>query len=144
VTDRIPSDHDAVESHRAHLDGIGRTRRLQLPLPSALSCSVDDVVSVSFDGGVHYAQITRTLDGDPAIRGAFPDRQLARTGDADNEFRAWLQAVGLSPGDPIVVDVLTDGHDYGLRLPGDRVVYEPPGEPDSSLAAIARGLDPAE
>ncbi|MFC7057968.1 DUF7112 family protein [Halovenus salina] len=38
-------------------------------------------------------------------------------------------------------DVLRTGYAYGLRRPGERVVYSPPEQPDSSLTDIARDLD---
>lgn len=141
VTERIASDHDTVESHRVHLAEVGYTGRLQLPLPERLTCAVDDVVSVCFDGSSYYSQVSTTLDGEPALRGSFADRELARTRDGENELAAWLEDMGVSDGDPLLLDVLTPGYAYGLRRPGERVVYGPPEQPDSSLTAIARSLD---
>jgi len=141
VTERVPSDHDAVESHRVHLDSVGRTSRVQLPLPDDLDSAVDDVVCLCFDGSVFYAQVETTLDGQPAIRRAATDQQLARSGDGEDTLGAWLSDAGLSGGDPLLLDVLTPGWAYGLRLPGERVVYSPPARPDDSLASIARDLD---
>ena len=141
MTERVSSDHDAVESHRVHLDPVGRTSRVQLPLPEDLDPAVDDVVCLCFDGSVFYAQVETTLDGQPAIRRAAADQQLARTGDCEDALAAWLSDAGLSSGDPLLLDVLTPGWAYGLRLPGERVVYSPPEQPDDSLASIARDLD---
>jgi hypothetical protein len=141
VTERVPSDHDAVESHRVHLSTVGRTSRFQLSLPEELSCESGDVVSLSLAGDQAYAEVETTLDGEPAIRGAFPDRNLARNRDGRDEFDAWLRDAGASAGDPLVLDVLTTGYAYGLRLPGDRVVYAAPEQPDSSLQSIAKSLD---
>jgi len=141
ASDRVPSDHGTVESHRVHLASVGRTGRLQLPLPGELSCAVDEVVGVCFDGSPHFARIGTTLDSQPALQDAYADRELARTRGGEDELGAWLEAAELSADDPLVLDVLTPGYAYGVRLPGERVVYGPPEQPDSSLTAIARSLD---
>lgn len=141
VTERIPSDHDTVESHCVHLAEVGHTGRLQLPLPEELTCAVDDVVGVCFGGSSYFAQVSTTLDGRPTLRDSFADRELARTGDGEDKLAAWLDEAGLSDGDPVLLDVLTPGYAYGLRQPGERVVYGPPEQPDASLTAIARSLD---
>lgn len=141
MPDHIPSDHATVESHRVHLSQIGRTGRLQLPLPESLSCDVGEFVRLSFDGRNYHAKVTRSLDGAHAITGAFPTRQLARTEEGTDELARWLDDIGAERGDPLVFDVLTAGYAYGLREPGERVVYSPPDSPDSSLADIARDID---
>jgi len=141
VTERVPSDHKAVESHRVHLSTVGRTSRFQLSLPEELSCESGDIVSLSLAGDQAYAEVETTLEGDPAIRGAFADRNLAKTRTGDDEFDAWLQGTDATAGDPLVLDVLTAGYAYGLRLPGDRVVYTAPEKPESSLQSIAQNLD---
>ncbi|SDJ20693.1 hypothetical protein SAMN05216226_101132 [Halovenus aranensis] len=139
--DRVPSDHETVVSHRVHLSTVGRTRRKQLVLPDSLDCTLDDVVSLSLEGDQVWTQLTASLDGEATIQGAFGTRQLARTGDGDDELRAWLADHDLQDGDALVFDVLRTGYAYGLRRPGERIVYSPPEQPDSSLADIARDLD---
>lgn len=141
MTERVSSDHDTVESHRVHLSTVGRTSRFQLPLPDELSCETGDVVSLSLAGDQAYAEVETTLDGDPAVRGAFADRNLARSRNGEDEFDGWLQGTDATAGDPLVLDVLTPGYAYGLRFPGDRVVYVAPEKPDSSLQSIAQDLD---
>jgi len=140
VTDRIPSDHDAIDSHRVHLSTVGRTRRLQVVLPSAIECTVGDVVFVSLEGDGRYAQVTAGLDGESTLQNAFPTRQLARTQSGDDKLRAWLDDASLADGDPLILDVLRTGYAYGLRRPGERVVYSPPEPPDSGLQDIAESL----
>lgn len=141
MTDRIVSDHDTVESHRVHLSQVGGTRRLQIPLPAELSLAVADVISVSFDQESCHARVDRTLEGNRALRRAVRTRQQARTGDGTDLLAEWLDTAGLGGGDPLLLDVLTEGYAYGLRQPGARVVYQPPDRPDASLADIARNLD---
>jgi hypothetical protein len=144
VSDRIPSDHDAVSTERVHLSAVGRTSRLQVPLPESVSCRPDDRICLAVDGTNLFAQVERTLDGEPAVRGAFETRRLARTSDGTDRLGAWLDSAGFEDGDPLCLDVLTEGYAYGLRAPGARVVYSPPPEPDRSLDSIAQNLTERE
>ena len=141
MPDRIPSNHATVENHRVHLSQVGRAGGLELPLPESLACEVGDFVRLSVDGGNYHAAVTRSLDGTRVVTGAFPTRQLARTEAGTDELNRWLEDIGAERGDPLVLDVLTAGYAYGLREPGERVVYSAPDSPDSSLADIARNLD---
>lgn len=139
MPERVPSDHETVETSRVHLAQIGRTRRLQVELPDTIECAVDDLVSLSLEADTCHAQVTASLDGTPTIRGAFPTRQLARSDDVESDkLSPYLDAHGLEAGDPLALDVLRNGYAYGLRRPGERVVYEPPEPPNSTLADIAR------
>lgn len=143
MTDRVSSDHDSVSSHRVHLTQVGRTRRRQIELPDELTCAVDDVVWCSLEGTPAHAQVVSTLGGPNAIQHAFANQQLARTRtEGTDRFDEYLDAQDLAVGDPLVLDVLREGFAYGLRRPGQRVVYEPPEPPDETLADIARNLDP--
>ena len=141
MADAIPSDHDAVDSFRVELAGVGRTGRAQLPLPAEATCAVGDIVELTVGGESSYAEVDSTLDGEPAIRGAFANRRLARTEAGEDRLRTWLDDQGYGPGSTLVFDIVTEGYGYGLRAPGNRVVYEASEPPDSSLADIARSLD---
>ncbi|PSP15262.1 hypothetical protein BRC62_07850 [Halobacteriales archaeon QH_10_67_13] len=139
--DRLVSDHDTVTSHRVSLERVGWTDRPQLPLPGELGVEIGDGISLSLAGRRAHARVERTLEGEPALRGAFRTRRLARVEAPEAELLAeWLSETGLGPGDPIVLDILIEGYAYGLRPPGERVVYSPPEPPDSSLAEIADEL----
>lgn len=139
MTERVASDHDTVESHRVHV--VCRTGRFELPLPDALSCESGEVVSLSLAGETAYAQIETTLDGEPVVRGAFPNRTLAKERDGENQLDSWIRETGTADGEPVLLDVLTAGYAYGVRQPGDRVIYAVPAEPDSSLQSIAENLE---
>jgi len=142
VTERVPSDHDAVPTHRTHVATVGPTRRPRVPLPDAVGADPGDVVRVSLEGDSCHARVEESLEGDRDLRGAFANARLARTeGEGENRLRAWLGAAGVSAGDPLLVDVVTPGFAYGLRRPGERVVYAAADPPRSSLADIARDLD---
>ena len=92
---------------------------------------------VSLAGVEAHAQVTADLRGEPGLEGASPDPQLARTGDGENRLVAWVDRHGLSAGDPLLVDVVTPGYQYGLRRPGERVVYDAVEAPDDGLSDIA-------
>lgn len=136
----VPSDHPTVDSHRVSVGQVGRTGRPELVLPDELGVESGDVLYLSLDGEGAYAEVTATLDGDRAIRGAFANRRLARADEGADRLDAWLDERDLETGETVVLDVLTAGFAYGLREPGARVVYSPPDPPDSSLADIASSL----
>ena len=142
MSDRVPSDSDAVETHRTHVETVGRTARPRVPVPDAIDLAVGDVIRLSLEGDTYHTQIAEALDGTPDIRGAFANPRLARTPtEGEDHLRPWTEAVGLGPGDPVLVDVVTPGFKLGLRRPGERIVYEATDAPSGSLADIARDLD---
>lgn len=141
MTDRLPSDHPVVDSHRVELDPVGSTGRPQLVLPAKLSCEPGDPVRLSIGGTQTHAEVISTLRGDSAIRGGYANRRLARRENGRNLLADWFDEGDHGPGSTLVLDVLTEGYAYGLREPGERVVYEPVEQPDSSLADIAESLD---
>lgn len=140
MSDRIPSDHASVNSYRLNLSTIGRSGRLQLLLPDEIGLRPGDLISLSLGGDQYFSYIASTLDGLPAIRGAYPNRKLARDQEGHNSLQSWLAAADFGAGDAIVFDELRRGYAYGLREPGDRVIYEPPPPPDSSLVEIAESF----
>ncbi|MFC7186285.1 DUF7112 family protein [Halorubrum yunnanense] len=151
---RVPSDGEGVASIRVSLARSGGTRRPCVRIPddeladrvesgSCGSLAVDpgDVIRVAIEREEHYAPVTADGSG-RLIRGAFGNRRLAREpGEGENRLVAWLEANGREPGDSVVLDVVVPGELYGLRIPGERVVYEATRGPRSSLSDIARDLD---
>jgi hypothetical protein len=143
VSDRLPSDHEAVTSYRVHVEQLGRTGRPRVPLPEGLDAAPGDVVRLSLEGDAHHAAIREDVSGEADIRGAYANARLARAGeegDGENAFRAWVTDAGLSVGDVLLLDVVTPGYAYGLRRPGERVIYDAVDPPDGGLADIARDL----
>lgn len=141
MSDRIPSDHASVRSDRLNLSTIGGSSRLQLLLPEDTDLAAGDLISLSLGGKQYFSYIASTLDGMPAIRGAYPNRKLARQQEGRNSLQSWLAAADFRAGDAVVLDELRSGYAYGLREPGDRVIYEPPPAPDTSLAEIAESFE---
>jgi hypothetical protein len=152
---RVPSDGEDVPSVRVSLARSGGTRRPCVRLPDddaldgrvesgfcdALGVSAGDIVRVALDGDEHYARVVGDSSG-RLLRGAFDNRRLAReAGEGANRLVDWLDANGREPGDSVVLDVVVPGELYGLRIPGERTVYDANRGPRSSLADIARDVE---
>jgi len=141
MSERVPSDHDAVDTHRVSLEAVGRTGRPRVVLPDELALSDGDVVSLALDGDGYEARVDTSIEGDVVITHAADNRRLARERGGENRLAEWVEASDVSVGGSAHLDVVTDGHQYGLRTPGRRVVYTATDAPDSSLADIASDLD---
>lgn len=145
MTGRIPSDHDTIESHRVRLATVGRTGRPEVELPEAVGEDLDedDVVRLFVDGDEYHARVERDLGGAAVFRGAYANARLAReAGDgATDELAAWRDDQGLADGDQLLLDEISAGFAYGLREPGERVLYPDREQPAGDLADIAADLD---
>jgi hypothetical protein len=141
VPDRLPSDHDAVQTHRATVSQVGRTGRPQVEIPAAVDVDEGEILRVVLDGEEYHGRVETTLDDDPVIGRVTDNARLAREGEGENRLAAWFDGIDVAFGDSVHLDVVTPGHKYGLRSPGARVVYTATDAPDSSLADIARNLD---
>ena len=152
---RVPSDGEDVSSVRVSLARSGGTRRPCVRLPEddaldgrvesgtcdALGVSAGDRIRVAFDREEYHARVAADSKG-RLLRGAFDNRRLAREGgEGTNRLVAWLDANGREPGDSVVLDVVVPGELYGLRIPGERAVYDATRGPRSSLADIARDVE---
>jgi hypothetical protein len=144
VPDRIPSDHDAIESLRGTLEGVGRTDRPKVTLPTdaADRLPADEVVRVVIDGRTCHTRVQLDFDDQPELRGAFDSPTLARSpGDGTDRLAEWVADADVQFGGSVLVDVVAEGHTYGLRAPGTRTVYEAVDPPDEGLASIARDVE---
>ncbi|SFR98368.1 hypothetical protein SAMN05216559_2020 [Halomicrobium zhouii] len=141
MADRLPSDHDAVETHRATVSQVGRMGRPQVAVPDSVAVDEGEVFRVVLDGEEYHGRVETTLDGDRVIRRAADNARLVREGEGENRLAEWFDGVDVAFGDSVHFDVVTGGHKYGLRSPGERVVYTATDGLDSSLADIARNLE---
>jgi len=141
VSERVPSDHDAVETHRVPIEAVGRTGRPRVILPAEFDLSDGDIVTLGFDGEAYQARIDVSIDGDTVITHAADNRRLARERDGENRLAEWVDDATVSLGGSAHLDVVTAGHQYGLRTPGRRVVYTATDAPESSLSDIASDID---
>jgi len=152
---RVPSDGEDVSSVRVSLARSGGTRRPCVRLPDddaldgrvesgscdALGVNAADIVRVAIDREEYHARVASDSKG-RLLRGAFDNRRLARdAGEGTNRLVGWLDANDREPGEGVVLDVVVPGELYGLRIPGDRTVYDANRGPRSSLADIARDVD---
>jgi hypothetical protein len=152
---RVPSDDEGVASVRVSLARSGGTRRPCVRIPEddeldgrvesgtcdGLTMAAGDVIRVVIDRDERYAPVTADSAG-RLVRGAFDNRRIAReAGEGENRLLAWLDANDREAGDSVVLDVVVPGELYGLRIPGERAVYEANRGPRSSLSDIARDLD---
>lgn len=141
MADRLPSDHDAVETYRVTVSQVGGTGRPEVELPDDVGVAEGDLVRVVLDGDEYHGRIDSALDGRLVIRRAGANARLAREGEGTNHLARWVDDVGVRLGGSVHLDVVTTGHKYGLRSPGNRVVYTATDGASSSLADIARELD---
>jgi hypothetical protein len=141
MSERVPSDHDAVDTHRVPVEAVGRTGRPRVVLPDGVGLSDGDVVTLALDGDNYEAHVETTLDGTLTVTHVADNRRLARERDGENRLAEWVADGTVSVGGSAHLDVVTEGHQYGLRTPGARVVYTATDAPDSSLSDIASDLD---
>ncbi|OYR56061.1 DUF7112 family protein [Halorubrum halodurans] len=152
---RVPSDDESVASVRVTLARSGGTRRPCVRLPAdadlegrvesgsctSLALADGDLVRLVIDREECHARVLADATG-RLLRGAYDNRRLARDpGAGENRLAAWLDANDREPGESVVLDVVVPGELYGLRIPGERAVYDANRGPRSSLSDIARDLD---
>lgn len=130
---------DGVETVRASIEQSGALNRPKLVLPEG--AVPDGVVRVDADETTYHADIDVGLGGDLELRGLYENARLARTGEGENHLAGWVESKGLEAGRSVLVDVVVDGEQYGLRSPGERAVYSVVEQPDDSLASIAEDVD---
>ena len=142
MADRVGGDHPSVTTLRGELVRRGGTRR------PAVEVSPDDrdalpaggTVRLVVDGREHHAPVGERGET-RAILGAYDNARLARERDGPNRLAEWVEARGLEFGRSVLVDVVEPGEVYGLRAPGEDVVYEVERGPVESLRRIAEDLE---
>jgi len=128
---------DGVETARATVARHGGPRSRRLRLPDDVAVSAGDLLRVTVDGRDGFGRVDADAEGE-YLGGVYANRRLARTDDeGEDRLAAWLADAGVDPGESVALDVLDPGHHYGLRQPGDRVVYAVADRRDDSLAGIA-------
>ena len=143
MSERLPSNSAAIESHRAEIIRLGGTRRQGLRVSPTLASDVvaGDRLRVVIEDTEYHAILERDAEG-PILRGAFDNPRLARaTGEGTNRLAAWLRGLDRDPGDSVAIDAIVAGEQYGLRTPGNRTIYTVRQGPRDSLSSIADRLD---
>jgi len=141
MSERVPSDHEAVETHRVPIEAVGRTGRPRVVLPDDVGLDDGDAVGFALDGDDYEARVETSLDGDLVVTHVADNRRLARERDGENRLAEWVAGTSVTVGGSAHLDVVAEGHQYGLRTPGTRVVYTATEAPNSSLSDIASDID---
>jgi hypothetical protein len=130
---------DGVETVRATIVESGSLDRPKVSVPDGTM--PEGVVRVDADGATYHAPVAIDFDGDLELRGLYDNARMARERDGENRLREWVDDQGLAPGRTVLVDVVVEGEQYGLRAPGDSAVYRVVESPDDDLASIAEDVD---
>lgn len=142
MPNRVPSDHDSVDTVRARLVRAGRTDRPRVAVPAEDAHRFpEEVVRLVVDGTERFTRPTESLSGDGLeLRGAFetPDGARERSDGVDH-LPDWQDAHGVEFEGAVLVDVVDEGYRYGLRAPGERQLYDAGGG-DDGLQDLARDL----
>lgn len=143
VADRIPHDHPSVETVRASIERAGGMNhpKLVLPADSHLFPAAPEIVHLVLDGTAFHAPIEYDFDDVPEIRSAWDNPRIARDRDGENRLHDWYTTSDLEFGRSVHLDVVEQGHLYGVRAPGEEAIYTDLPKPNESLADIASSLD---
>ena len=145
MVDRVASDHPSVRTLDGTLVSHGPGSRAAVELADGGSIPTGEVIRLVVDGTERFAQPGSFAGGTVRLSGAFDTPEYARSpADRTNRLREWLDRTELTIGRTVHVDVVDEGFKYGLRAPGERVVYDVPETPDDSLASIAAELEDDE
>ena len=130
---------DGVETVRATIVESGSLDRPKVSVPDGTV--PEGVVRIDADGATYHAPVAIDVDGDLELRGLYDNARMARERDGENRLREWVDDQGLAPGRTVLVDVVVEGEQYGLRAPGNSAVYRVVESPDDDLASIAEDVD---
>lgn len=138
MPERIAHDHPTVETVPATVARDGPTRRPMVTFSADLELEPGDLMRLDLDGTEYRAPIEKAGEDALGLRLAARSPTQARNpGDGDNALLEWLEERTVDVGQTLHLDVVEPGFRYGLRMPGEKAVYQS-GRPDQSLAAIAR------
>ena len=139
MADRLPSDHDSVETVRARVERHGGSRRLAIPREAVPDD--ESLVRVVLDERIRFGRLNEGTEDDRWLVGVFDTtRGASDHGSGQDRLDPWLDENDRSIGSSVEVDVIEPGRRYGLRVPGARTVYTGVERPDAGLDAIARRL----
>lgn len=143
MSNRLPSDSSAVSTARTKLIRRGGSRQQCLLLPAEFTekLSADDCLTVVIDSTECYSVVEQDARG-LLLTGSYDNRRLARTtGKGTNRLSEWLGELDRETGSSVCCDEIVAGQRYGLRAPGERVIYTVKQGPRDSLQSIAAELD---
>jgi hypothetical protein len=130
---------DGVETVPATIVESGALDRPKLSLPD--DAMPEGVVRIEADRITYHGPVELALDGDLELRGLYDNARMARERNGDNHLAEWVEDQGLEVGRTVLVDVVVEGDQYGLRAPGTDAVYRVVETTDDDLASIAEDVD---
>lgn len=140
---RVSSEHSSITTLRATVVRRGRTRRPELRVSSTArpDLPTDDIIRLVIDEEEKFAPVESRSDG-VGILGAYDTPERAREpGSAENRLKAWLNTVGISFGQSVLVDGVVPEFRYGVREPGSTAIYDARKPPSQLLQSIANNLE---
>ncbi len=119
--------------------------RISIPADETAEFPADTVVRVVLDGQERFCRIDRPLTGDGlTIDGVYDTPASARQpGTGEDRLAEWLSTNGIDGGS-VLVDVVEEDFQYGLRPPGETTIYTAKEPPSESLSSIAESIDESE
>ena len=130
---------DGLETIHLTIVESGALDRLKLSVPDG--AMPDGVVRVDVGRSTYHAPVEVGLDGNLELRGLYDNARMARERDGQNHLEDWVADNGLEAGRTVLLDVVVEGAQYGLRAPGEDAVYRVVERPDDDLAVIAEDVD---
>ena len=130
---------DGLETIHLTIVESGALDRLKLGVPDG--AMPDGVVRVDAGRSTYHAPVEVGLDGDLELRGLYDNARMARERDGQNHLDDWVADNGLDAGRTVLLDLVLEGAQYGLRAPGEDAVYRVVERPDDDLTAIAEDVD---
>lgn len=139
MTERIRSD--GVETIRATIERSGGTHRPAVRLPADRAAEFpESPIRITIEGTQYHAPLASGADG-AVLGGAYASPRRARERDGTDHLAAWIDDRGIDFGRSVLLDVVVPGEQYGLRAPGEDVVYTVRQGPATDLRDIARDLE---
>ncbi len=139
MPERIKSD--SVETIRATVERSGGTRRPEVHLPADHAGELPETpIRVIIGETEYHAPVVSRVEG-VALRGAYANARRARERDGTDHLVEWIDDRGIGFGRSVLIDLVVPGEEYGLRAPGEDVVYTVRQGPPTNLQDIASDLD---
>ncbi|QCS41358.1 hypothetical protein [Natrinema versiforme] len=143
MSDRIASDHPAVDTVRSTCTETATGVKLEVPADDRDQFPTDEVVRVALDGEERFARVERALTGEElSIPGIYDTPDLARDpSGATDRLAEWTDDHDVPAGGSVLIDVVEPEFLYGCRAPGETAYYDAREPPTESLSEIAKDLE---
>lgn len=143
MADRVSSDHPSVKTVRATLTETATGVRIDIPDDEREHFPTATVVRVVLDGDERFMSVEQSLTGDGlSITGIYDSPQFAREPrEGTDRVGPWADDHSVRVGGSVLIDIVEPEYLYGLRAPGETVVYDAREPPADSLSSIAESIE---